>query len=198
MKHGISKRILLVDDDVDLLMLLERILMKAGYVVDAAASLPEAEDIFPQFAPHLVLLDINIKGEDGRKLCWKLKAENPETKVIILSGYDYSVARAVLFGADDLIPKPVNIEYLLHQESPDNRYLLFHSGDLQRKYETRIPHRAIGVVYDPERERQGNYVPSLLAQRYDALIYLDRTNALHPLHLKPHDEKVPETYPFGY
>ena len=115
MKHGISKRILLVDDDVDLLMLLERILMKAGYVVDAAASLPEAEDIFPQFAPHLVLLDINIKGEDGRKLCWKLKAENPETKVIILSGYDYSVARAVLFGADDLIPKPVNIEYLLHQ-----------------------------------------------------------------------------------
>ena len=91
-----------------------------------------------------------------------------------------------------------SIEYLLHQESPDNRYLLFHSGDLQRKYETRIPHRAIGVVYDPERERQGNYVPSLLAQRYDALIYLDRTNALHPLHLKPHDEKVPETYPFGY
>lgn len=30
-----------------------------------------------------------------------------------------------------------------------------------------------------------------------ALLYLDQTVAVHPLHLKPHDEKIPETYPFG-
>jgi erythromycin esterase-like protein len=91
-----------------------------------------------------------------------------------------------------------SIEHQLHLENTGNRYLLFNTEDIQRKYETSIRHRAIGVVYDPERERYGNYVPTKLSQRYDAFIFLDETKALHPLHLKPHDEKMPETYPFGF
>lgn len=91
-----------------------------------------------------------------------------------------------------------SIEYELHRENAHNRYLLFNTEEIQKKYETAIRHRAIGVVYNPDNERQGNYVPSVMAQRYNAFIYLDETRALHPLHLKPHDEKVPETYPFGY
>jgi erythromycin esterase len=90
-----------------------------------------------------------------------------------------------------------SIEHQLHLESAANRYLLFHSEDIQKRYETSIRHRAIGVVYDPERERFGNYVPTKLSLRYDAFVFLDRTKALHPLHMKPHDEKIPETYPFG-
>ena len=60
-----------------------------------------------------------------------------------------------------------------------------------------MPHRAIGVVYNPDHERYGNYVPSVMAERYDAFIYLDETRALHPLHLHPEGHKTPETYPFG-
>jgi erythromycin esterase-like protein len=91
-----------------------------------------------------------------------------------------------------------SIEYQLHRESTKDRYLLFNTEEIERTYDTSIRHRAIGVVYNPENERQGNYVPSVMSQRYDAFIYLDETRALHPLHLKPHDEKVPETYPFGF
>lgn len=59
------------------------------------------------------------------------------------------------------------------------------------------PHRAIGVVYDPHHER-GNYVPTVLPRRYDALIYLDETHALHPLRLDARrDGEPPETYPWG-
>ena len=58
-------------------------------------------------------------------------------------------------------------------------------------------HRAIGVVYHPEYEHFGNYVPTVLPRRYDAFCYLDETHALHPLHLHPALEKVPETYPWG-
>jgi DNA-binding response OmpR family regulator len=63
-----------------------------------------------------VLLDINVNGEDGRKLCWKLKKETDDKriKVIIISGYDYSTGRAALFGADDLLPKPFHFDYLLN------------------------------------------------------------------------------------
>jgi erythromycin esterase len=91
-----------------------------------------------------------------------------------------------------------SVEHMLHRESLQNRYLLFNTEDLRRQYESSIRHRAIGVVYNPNRERYGNYVPSVMAARYDAFIYLDETRALHPLHLKPHAEKVPETYPFNF
>jgi erythromycin esterase len=90
-----------------------------------------------------------------------------------------------------------SIEHQLHLQNTANRYLLFNSEDIQKTYEASIRHRAIGVVYDPERERFGNYVPTKLSLRYDAFVFLDQTRALHPLHLKPHDEKIPETYPFG-
>ena len=114
---GLPKRILIIDDDIDLLMLMERQLDRQGYHVETAASLPEAEETLPLFMPHLVLLDINVNGEDGRQLCWKLKYSSTgfTTKVIILSGYDQSLRRALLFGADDLLVKPLPMEYLLQK-----------------------------------------------------------------------------------
>jgi erythromycin esterase-like protein len=55
----------------------------------------------------------------------------------------------------------------------------------------RLDHRAIGVVYRPERERWGNYVPTVLGQRYDAFLHLEDTSPLQPLHLERADEHVP-------
>jgi len=117
MKAEVSKRILIVDDDIDLLMLLERKLKLEGYETETAISLAEAEEMIVYFDPHLVLLDVNIKGEDGRQLCWKLKHQPVYrvAKVLLISGFDYSVSRAALFGADAILPKPFNIEFLLHR-----------------------------------------------------------------------------------
>ena len=84
----------------------------------------------------------------------------------------------------------------LHNESMDNRLMVFDRGaDIREK---QVPHRAIGVVYSPESERQSNYVPTVINRRYDAFIYLDHTRALHALHLKPDGHLVPETYPFNF
>jgi erythromycin esterase len=59
-------------------------------------------------------------------------------------------------------------------------------------------HRAVGVVYHPEQERLGNYVPTVLSQRYDALLYLDERQALHSLPIVARIEReAPETYPSG-
>jgi len=58
-------------------------------------------------------------------------------------------------------------------------------------------HRAIGVVYRPEAERLGNYVPTVLDERYDAFLYCDRTEALHPLHATEEPDPEPETFPSG-
>ena len=93
--------------------------------------------------------------------------------------------------------RPGSIEDVLDKESTEDRYLLFSEQQPAKLYHTDIKHRAIGVVYYPERERFGNYVPTVMSRRYDAFIFLDQTTALHPLHMQPHTEKMPDTYPFG-
>jgi DNA-binding response OmpR family regulator len=115
-KHNL-KRILLVDDDIDLLMLLERKLQKSGYIIESAASMPEAEYVLSLFRPHLILLDINVAGDDGRQLCWKIKntGDNRNAKVVLMSGYNYTINRQLLFGADDFVAKPFASEFLMQR-----------------------------------------------------------------------------------
>jgi erythromycin esterase-like protein len=91
-----------------------------------------------------------------------------------------------------------SIEYLMHKAGNENKLLLmddFIKNDVFM--ENHIGHRAVGVVYNPKYEQYGNYVPTVLPLRYDAFIYLDKTKALYPLHIKPDGHQVPETYPFG-
>jgi erythromycin esterase len=92
---------------------------------------------------------------------------------------------------------PSSIEAILYKKNNGNSYIIF-ADEKNDNYNDAIPHRAIGVVYDPAKERYGNYVPSVLAKRYDALLYFDTTKALHPLHLHPDRNKLPETYPFAF
>lgn len=89
-------------------------------------------------------------------------------------------------------------EYLLRKAGKEDKLLLLddftNNNTLMQNY---IGHRAVGVVYNPKFERNGNYVPTILPVRYDAFIYLDETKALLPLHIKPDGHQTPETYPFG-
>lgn len=89
-------------------------------------------------------------------------------------------------------------EDILHKTGEENKLVIMEDLVNQGVFmENRLGHRAIGVVYNPEYEKYGNYVPSTLPLRYDAFIFLHNTKALHPLHLKPDSHKVPDTYPFG-
>ncbi|MDQ4143726.1 MAG: erythromycin esterase family protein [Actinomycetota bacterium] len=59
-------------------------------------------------------------------------------------------------------------------------------------------HRAIGVVYDPDQERLGNWVPTVMGRRYDAFLSFDLTEALHPIHFEaPQLDAEQETYPWS-
>lgn len=125
-------RVLVIDDDIDLLMLMERKLQQQGYKVESAVSLAEAEYVLSLFKPHLVLIDINVAGEDGRQLCWKIKhgTDATSTKVILMSALYYPTTRTLLFGADDFIAKPFATEFLLQkianqlQETPASPFLV--------------------------------------------------------------------------
>jgi erythromycin esterase len=75
-----------------------------------------------------------------------------------------------------------SLEDLLRQTDMDQFLLLFSHPEEFEGLAAPLGHRAIGVVYDPRRERMGNYVPSLVPLRYDVFIYLEKTRALSPIH----------------
>jgi erythromycin esterase-like protein len=93
--------------------------------------------------------------------------------------------------------KPGSWEHALHLMDAEDRLLLF-QPPVAAENALAVPrgNRAIGVVYHPEFE-WGNYVPTVLPLRYDAFMYLDQTEALHPLHITP-EVAPPELYPWGF
>ncbi len=116
--------------------------------------------------------------------------------------YEGSVLAGPSWGANmEVMPVPKgrggSWEALLNQSSNTPFWLpmkAVRDSVLGRK---RIGHRAIGVVYDPNTEQWGNYVPSVVAHRYDGFLFLPQTKALHPVKGFTDSHKMPETYPFG-
>lgn len=94
--------------------------------------------------------------------------------------------------------EPGSWEDLLHDGCGGDCMILFDAASIPEAAFASRGHRAIGVVYHPERERYGNYVPTVLPGRYDAFVFVDRTHAVHPLHMPSISvEELPETYPVG-
>lgn len=127
-------------------------------------------------------------------------------KNVVLVGfgsYEGSVIAGKSWGAplETLnMPKARNnsVEALLHNESSQNKLLIFDRNNSKSRFKKTLPHRAIGVVYNPERDYYNNYVPTVLSERYDTFIYLDQTRALHPLPVHADTSKTPEAYPFEF
>src|SRR5688572_1611997 len=128
--------------------------------------------------------------------------KNAGVFVMGFSSYEGSVIAGKMWGGKMQrmnVPPAVkgSIEYILHNDSAEDKLMLLDNPYWKDRFRDYMPHRAIGVVYHPEYER-GNYVPTLLPSRYDALIHVDSSSALHPIDVKPNETQIPETYPFGF
>jgi erythromycin esterase-like protein len=86
---------------------------------------------------------------------------------------------------------------VLHTAAPEQALFVFPRDERLDALTDELDHRAIGVVYHPEREKYGNYVPTVLGERYDAFCWFDRSQAVRPLHPRTVDVLEPETYPSG-
>ena len=108
-------KILVIDDDLDILSVMEILLSMRGYNVEVTA---KGENTFPKietFKPDLILLDVLISGYDGRVICKQLKS-NEETKhipIIMFSAHPGAAATIADYGANDFISKPFDVDHLL-------------------------------------------------------------------------------------
>ena len=117
MSRSKTNKILVVDDDSDILELLQYNLEKEGYYVRTSDSGLKAIEIAKIFQPNLVLLDIMMPGIDGVETC-RLLRENPDltnTHILFLTARseEYSEVAAFDAGADDYINKPIKPRALL-------------------------------------------------------------------------------------
>jgi erythromycin esterase len=128
--------------------------------------------------------------------------QNGEVVIVGFSSYEGSVIAAREWGSEmsEMVVPPAmegSLEHLLHNDSTLNKLILLDTDYWQKRLQQPLGHRAIGVVYQPEDESQ-NYVRTIAAGRYDAMIFIDKSTALHPLHIKSDRREMPETYPFGF
>ncbi|HEX8356070.1 MAG TPA: sigma-54 dependent transcriptional regulator [Segetibacter sp.] len=102
-------KILVIDDDVDMCLLLKRFLSKNGYEVTLAHNGKKALEELDNAEPDLVLCDFRLEDFDGKELLIKIKERYPHTPVIIVTGYsDIKVAVDVMkLGAYDYVTKPL-------------------------------------------------------------------------------------------
>jgi two-component system response regulator VicR len=113
-----GKRILVIDDDEDILEILHIIFQDDGYNV-AISNSSEAAERIHELSPDLILLDINITGsaKNGAKICAEVKERYPsrQTPVVLISAeMDISII-ARECGADSFVRKPFDIYQLLMQ-----------------------------------------------------------------------------------
>ena len=112
-------RILIADDEPNIVASLEFLMEQAGYEVKVAASGQEALELAASFHPDLVLLDVMMPGKNGYEVCQSLKSD-PATravKVVLLSakGRDVEVAKGLELGADAYVTKPFSTRELIEQ-----------------------------------------------------------------------------------
>jgi two-component system nitrogen regulation response regulator NtrX len=111
----VKRRVLVVDDEKGIREALRQVLEYEEIAVQACASGPEALRTYPEFRPHLVLLDVKMQGMDGLETLRKLRELDPHAQVVMISGHGtiQTAVEATQLGAYDFLEKPLDTDRIL-------------------------------------------------------------------------------------
>ena len=112
-----KKKILVVDDETDILEIVQYNLEKGDFAVNTASNGIEAIEIAAEWNPDLILLDVMMPEMDGMETCMRMRSnaelENTVIAFLTARGEDYSQIAGFESGADDYITKPIKPRVLL-------------------------------------------------------------------------------------
>src|SRR6266487_1192950 len=111
---NVTTRVLVIDDDLQILPLLQKGLGYEGFEVYTAVDGETGLAAAKQYQPHLVLLDIAMPGLDGFEVCRRLRLQE-DIAIIMLTARDEVTDKvsALNLGADDYVPKPFAFDELV-------------------------------------------------------------------------------------
>ncbi len=161
-------RILVVDDDEGVTSVVRRALERDGYDVATSGSADEAIRMVPEYMPDALVLDILMPGTDGLSLCKRIRAERPDTGILMVTAKDAAADQIIGLdaGADDYLVKPFSLQVL--------------EARLRAVLRRRQPSPEVIVVGDLEldtaarRARRGAREIDLTATEYRLLVQLMR------------------------
>lgn len=144
-------KILVVDDEPDIIEFLSYNLKKEGFTIKTASTGRQAIDMAVSFNPHLILLDVMMPEMDGIETCGELRA-NPLTKDVLIAfltarNEDYSQIAGFDAGGDDYISKPIKPKVLISRI----KALLKRAGALDDGANSRDEIPQSGLAIDKER-----------------------------------------------
>jgi len=192
--HGEKRlaRVLIVDDNADLLDNLREILVGARYVVHSAATCAEALEV-ARLGFEVALVDLRLPDGDGTQLAPRLKEENPDGEVVLLTGFATleSAVAAVRAGACAYLVKPCQPQELLVTVEQAMRQVRLHSEkrELARRAHTAEKLAAVGTMTAGLSHEIRNPLNaaalqlSVLERRVQKLPGEERPPLLEPLHL---------------
>jgi two-component system, OmpR family, alkaline phosphatase synthesis response regulator PhoP len=111
-----THRVLIVDDEPNIVMSLEFIMRKSGFETAVARDGQAALDEVERFRPDLVLLDAMLPRRDGYEVCQALRASGwTDLKIVMLTakGRETEVAKGLAVGADSYVTKPFSTRDLV-------------------------------------------------------------------------------------
>ncbi len=112
-----TKKILIVDDEPNIVISLEFLMKKEGFAVAVANDGDEALALVASFNPDLVLLDVMMPKKSGFEVCEALRADPQyaELKIVMLTakGRDTEMAKGLAIGADAYVTKPFSTRELV-------------------------------------------------------------------------------------
>ncbi|RMD86335.1 MAG: response regulator, partial [Calditrichaeota bacterium] len=111
----ILPKILIAEDDQDLVELLRAIFLNKNYHVDVALNSENALDLFQRQRYQVVLLDINMPGDTGIQLAERIRNMDKNTQIVIMTAYsdvDYAI-QAIQFQVFEYVIKPFKVEDLV-------------------------------------------------------------------------------------
>lgn len=114
-----GKRVLVVDDEPNIVLSLEFLMKKAGFEVEVARNGQEALEAIARRPPDVLLLDVMMPEMDGFEVCERLRADprGRATKVVMLTarGRDSERQRGLALGADAYVTKPFSTRELVER-----------------------------------------------------------------------------------
>ncbi len=114
-----AKRVLIVDDEKNIVVSLEFLLEQAGYQYEIARDGREAMALLEEFSPDLVLLDVMLPHINGFEVCRRIRenAQWAETKIVMLTakGQEVEMAKGLALGANAYISKPFSTKMLIQK-----------------------------------------------------------------------------------
>lgn len=115
---GADARVLVIDDNTDLTMIISMVLSTEGFSVKVCNNLDDGFFYLHDWKPSLLLLDVNIDGIDAREFSKKIKQDKDQkVKIILMSGDELTLEDSDKNGADDHIIKPFDSNVLVQKIS---------------------------------------------------------------------------------